>query len=113
MDFLGLARAVQKRLTPTCLEVQVHLVRVLVEGPAQLQLDLEGLASPQDQLVPVEGVRVVLGAVLTRLSAQQVHRPHTQLHLWWSQGRGGGGEWEREGEGGFLLQSITTWRSFE
>ena len=75
----------------------MHAVRVLVVGPAQLQLDLEGLASPQDQLVPVVGVGVVLRAVLTRLRAQQVHRPHTQLHLWWSQGRGGG---EREREGG-------------
>lgn len=60
----------------TCLHVQVQLVAVLVEGPAQLQLYLEGLPSADDQLVPVEQLGVVLCSVLARLGAQQVHRTH-------------------------------------
>lgn len=65
----------------TCSQLHVQLVRVAVVRPVELDFDLEGLPSAEDQLVPVVQVCVVLRAVLTRLGAQQIHRTHRQMQF--------------------------------
>lgn len=66
----------------TCFEVQVQLVGVSIERPAELHLYLESLSPADDQLLPVIQVGVMLPSVLTRLWAEQVHRTHRQLYFW-------------------------------
>ena len=51
----------------TCFEVQVQLVGVSIERPAELHLYLESLSPADDQLLPVIQVGVMLPSVLTRL----------------------------------------------
>lgn len=54
-------------LSHTCFEVQVQLVSVSVERPAELHFYLESLSSADDQLLPVIQVGVMLPSILTRL----------------------------------------------
>lgn len=54
-------------LALTCLQLQMQLVRVDVERSREVQHNLEGLASADDELVAVELLGVVLLTVLTRL----------------------------------------------
>lgn len=54
----------------TCFQLQVQLVSVSTEGPVELNLYLEGLASAKDQLIPVIQVSVMLLSVLTCLGTQ-------------------------------------------
>lgn len=67
---------------PTCLQFQVKLVGVSVQGSRQSDPHLERLPPADDEVLALVEVGVVLGAVLPRLALHQVDGSHSEEELW-------------------------------
>lgn len=62
----------------TCLQFQVKLVSVPVQGSRQSDPHLERLPPADDEVLILVEVGVMLGAVLPRLALHQVDRLHSE-----------------------------------